>query len=200
MIAIVDYGMGNLRSVQKALERTGAAARIVARPEEIDGAERLVLPGVGAMADAMAALRTQQLVEPIKRHLERGRPFLGICLGFQMLFDISHEEGTHAGLGVFRGEVVPFAVPKPLKVPHMGWNAVHWRRRPPLAADLAPGAHFYFVHSYFVKPADPSIVAGETDYGGPFCAAIWHEHIVATQFHPEKSQGAGLALLERFAA
>ena len=199
MIAIVDYGMGNLRSVQKGFERVGAEAKIVARPEDIDAAERLVLPGVGAMADAMAALRTQHLVEPIKRHLQRGRPFLGICLGLQMLFDVSHEDGAHPGLGILRGEVVPFQVPEPLKVPHMGWNAVNWRRRPALAEGLAPDAHFYFVHSYYVKPADPSIVAGEADYGGPFCAAVWHENIVATQFHPEKSQAAGLQLLREFA-
>jgi imidazole glycerol-phosphate synthase subunit HisH len=193
MIAIVDYGMGNLRSVQKGFERVGAAAKIVSRPEDLAAAERLVLP------DAMAALRAQHLVEPIKQHLERGRPFLGICLGFQMLFDASHEDGVHPGLGVFPGVVAPFQVPKPLKVPHMGWNAVAWRRRPPCAEGLPPDAHFYFVHSYFVRPADPTIVAGETDYGGPFCAAVWREHIVATQFHPEKSQAAGLRLLHGFA-
>ena len=199
LITIVDYGMGNLRSVQKAFEFLGHAAEIVAAPEKVAAAERLVLPGVGAMADSMAALREGHLIDPIKDFIASGRPFLGICLGLQMLFEVGYEDGVHEGLGVLKGSVKRFEVPRPLKVPHMGWNTVTWRQRPPIAKGLPDAPYFYFVHSYYVAPTDPSVIAAETDYGGPFCSIAWKDNVVATQFHPEKSQRHGLALLANFA-
>lgn len=200
MIAIVDYGMGNLRSVQKALQRTGAQAEIVTTAEQIDRAEKIVLPGVGAFRDAIGHLRDQGLIEPVKQAVQSGRPFLGICLGFQLLFDVSYEDGEYAGLGVLPGEVLRFNLEDPqLKVPHMGWNRVHWHRPCPLFAGLTSGQHFYFVHSYYVAPRDASLTTGVCDYGGPFCAMVWRDNLFAAQFHPEKSQAAGLTLLRNFA-
>lgn len=198
MITIVDYQMGNLRSVQKAIERVGAEARISGDPADIESAEKVILPGVGAFEDAIGELRRRELVEPLKAAIEQGKPFLGVCLGLQLLFEVSYEGGRHTGLGVLPGEVVRFAPSEGMKVPHMGWNGVAVRRRPPILPDLADGTHFYFVHSYYVAPADESVVALEADYGGPFCAMIWRENLFATQFHPEKSQTDGLALLRRF--
>jgi imidazole glycerol-phosphate synthase subunit HisH len=199
MIAIVDYGMGNLRSVQKAFARFGHDAVIVTTSEGVAKADRLVLPGVGAMKDAMQALRDNDLVEPIREFIKSGKPFLGICLGLQMLFDVSYEDGEHPGLGVFAGSVRKFEVPRPLKVPHMGWNSLNWLRRPPIAKDVKDDGYAYFVHSYYVDPTDRSIVAAETDYGGPFASICWKDNVVATQFHPEKSQSVGLKLLDGFA-
>ena len=199
MLAIVDYQMGNLRSVQKGFERVGHGAIITADPAELATAEKIVLPGVGAFQDAMAELRRRELVEPILAAIDAGKPFLGICLGLQLLFDVSHEDGRHEGLGVIPGEVVRFSVPADHKVPHMGWNQLEIRRRPPILAGIADGAHFYFVHSYYVAPRDESVIATTTSYAEPFCSSVWRENIYATQFHPEKSQKDGLQILKNFA-
>jgi glutamine amidotransferase len=201
-IAIIDYGMANLRSVQKAFEQVGTSAQIVSTPAEIVQAEKIVLPGVGAFKDAIRALREHGLVDAILRHIEQGKPFLGICLGLQMLFDVSYEDGEHKGLGVIKGKCVRFDVDRRLglKVPHMGWNQLDVKRPSPLLRDLPEGCSVYFVHSYFVVPEDPSVIATMTDYGGPFVSSIWRENVVATQFHPEKSQKVGLQILSNFAA
>ncbi len=199
-ISILDYGMANLRSVQKAFEAVGADARIISRPEQIESAEKLVLPGVGAFQDAVATLRDQHLDGPILRHIEKGKPFLGICLGLQMLFDVGYEDGEHRGLGVLRGSCVRFDVDRTqgLKVPHMGWNQLNVRRPSPLLRDLPPGCGVYFVHGYHVVPTDSSVIATTTDYGGEFVSSIWRDNVYATQFHPEKSQTVGLKILENF--
>lgn len=199
MIAIIDYGMGNLRSVQKGLERVGHAATITNDPAALADAERLILPGVGAFRDAIAALRERKLVAPIRAAIDGGKPFLGVCLGLQLLFDVSYEDGEHQGLGVVPGKVVRFQLPGEYKVPHMGWNEVRQRRRPPVLAGIEDRAHFYFVHSYYVVPRDAAVIALETDYAEPFCSGIWRDNLFAVQFHPEKSQDAGLRLLKSFA-
>lgn len=199
MIAIIDYGMGNLRSVQKGFETVGHAATITSDPAVISRAGRVVLPGVGAFGDAMHELRQRALVEPIRRLVDSGKPFLGICLGLQLLFDVGYEGGRHDGLGILPGEVVRFELPAEYKVPHMGWNQLHIRRPVPLLAGVAEGSHVYFVHSYFVIPRDPQIIAAETYYPNPFTAMIWRDHLFATQFHPEKSQADGLKILRNFA-
>jgi len=199
MLAIIDYQMGNLRSVQKAFERVGHAATITSDPQTVRNADKVVLPGVGAFEDAIAELRRRDLVEPILETIERGRPFLGICLGLQLLVDVGYENGTHQGLGVLPGECVRFDIPSEYKVPHMGWNRAVSRRRPPIFAGLSDEPSFYFVHSYYVKPTDGEVIATETDYAGPFCSMIWRDNLYATQFHPEKSQAEGLRLLKNFA-
>jgi glutamine amidotransferase len=199
MIAIIDYEMGNLRSVQKGFERVGHAATITGDPAALADAEKIVLPGVGAFRDAIAALQQRELVEPIRAAVEAGKPFLGICLGLQLLFDRSFEDGEYEGLGIVPGEVVRFRLPSEYKVPHMGWNQVHFRRRGPLFDGVDEGTHFYFVHSYYVVPRDESVIATETEYARPFCSSIWRDRLFAVQFHPEKSQAAGLRLLKNFA-
>jgi imidazole glycerol-phosphate synthase subunit HisH len=200
-IAIIDYGMANLRSVQKAFEQVGHRAQIIARPEEIDRAEKIVLPGVGAFKDAVVTLRQKELAGPIVRHIESGKPFLGICLGLQMLFDVGYEDGEHRGLGVFRGACVRFDVDDRfgLKVPHMGWNQLEVRRDAPILSEIPRDAGVYFVHGYHVTPADDTLVATTTDYGRPFVSSIWRDNVMATQFHPEKSQKVGLQMLANFA-
>src|SRR5262245_23860856 len=198
-ILIVDYGMGNLRSVQKAFEKVGFAAEITGDPNRLHEADKLVLPGVGACRDAIAKLREADLVSPIVRHVRAGRPFLGICLGLQLLFTKNYEDGEHDGLDLFGGKVVRFANVPGLKVPHMGWNQLRVARPAPLLRDLPAEPAVYFVHSYYVVPDDPKIVATETDYPTPFTSSIWHENVFATQFHPEKSQRVGLAMLRHFA-
>ncbi len=200
MITIVDYQMGNLRSVQKAFERVGQAACISSDPGEIAAAEKLVLPGVGAFGDAMDELRRRQLVDPIRAFIDSGRPFLGICLGLQLLFEVGHEGGEHEGLGVLPGEVVRFELPRDFKVPHMGWNTVRIVRPTPLLESTPDATYFYFVHSYYVVPKQPEVVVLQADYPDPFCAMIARDNLYATQFHPEKSQAAGQTLLRHFAA
>jgi glutamine amidotransferase len=199
-IAIVDYGMANLRSVQKAFERVGAAAEITADPHRIADAKKLVLPGVGAFQDAIARLRETRLDHTILNFVHSGRPFLGICLGLQMLFSRSHEDGLHAGLELFAGDVVHFPRVPGLKVPHMGWNTLRLTKPDcPLFAGLPANPAVYFVHSYYAAPREGGIVAAEADYPEPFCAAIWKDNVFATQFHPEKSQQVGLVMLRNFA-
>lgn len=198
-IAIIDYQMGNLRSVQKGFEKVGHSALITSDPAELAAADKIVLPGVGAFGDAMAELRRRELVTPIRQAIDSGKPFLGICLGLQLLFETGYEGGKLAGLGILKGEVVRFQLPPELKVPHMGWNAGTFRAAAPLLRGLTNGTHFYFVHSYYCIPQDSGLVAIEADYGGPFCAAVWRDNVFATQFHPEKSQADGLRLLQNFA-
>ena len=198
-IAIIDYQMGNLRSVQKGFEKVGHVATITSDAAELARADKIVLPGVGAFGDAIAELKRRQLVQPIRDAIAAGKPFLGICLGLQLLFDVGYEGGQFEGLGVFRGKVVRFDLPHEFKVPHMGWNRGVFKRRPPALEGLADGTFFYFVHSYYVVPDDPQLVAIEADYGWPFCAAIWRDKVFATQFHPEKSQADGLRILKNFA-
>jgi glutamine amidotransferase len=198
-IVIVDYGMANLRSVQKAFEKVGTPAIITADPNRFADADKLVLPGVGAFRDAIARLHEAKFVEPIKDHIRAGKPFLGICLGLELLFTTSYEDGVYQGLDIFPGECVRFENVPGLKVPHMGWNQLHIRRPGPIFRDLPPDPAVYFVHSYYVKPKDAGIIATETDYPTPFTSAIWRDNVVATQFHPEKSQQVGLAMLRKFA-
>ncbi len=204
VISIVDYGMGNLRSVQKAFENVGAEARVVSTVREVAEAEKLVLPGVGAFRDAITHLRDQGLIEPLREVAVSGRPFLGICLGLQLLFDVSYEDGEYRGLGIVPGRVVRFdfrqtGFESELKIPHMGWNQLRWQRQCPLLAGLESGEYVYFVHSYYVEPVDPSVICGITDYGYTFTSMVWTGNLYATQFHPEKSQRAGLRMLRNFA-
>ncbi len=201
-ISIIDYGMANLRSVQKAFESIGAEAQIISTPEEIAHADKIVLPGVGAFADAVQTLRDKELAGPILAQIKKGTPFLGICLGLQMLFDVGYEDGTHQGLGVLKGKCIRFDVDETLnlKVPHMGWNQLDIKRPSPLFKDLPEKPGVYFVHGYHVVPEDESIIATTTDYGRPFVSSIWKDNIVATQFHPEKSQKVGQEILANFAA
>lgn len=202
MLAIVDYGMANLRSVQKAFERCGHPATIIRTPDEIRKADHLVVPGVGAFKDASRVLFESGLAEAIREHVKAGRPFLGICLGLQLLADIGHEDGAHQGLGIIPGEVKRFTVDQPplnLKVPHMGWNSIKWARDVPLLKGLQQGTYFYFVHSYYIVPRDKDVIAATADYGGDFAAAIQKDNVYATQFHPEKSQQVGGVILKNFA-
>jgi len=204
MLVIVDYGMGNLRSVAKAFEHLGLPAKISSIPAEIERADRLVLPGVGAFEDAMAALTSRSLAEPIRSFIKSGKPFLGICLGLQLLFDTSYEDGTHQGLGVWGGKCVRFDFstdPKAseLKIPHMGWNTLAKQNACPLLAGVPDGSYVYFVHSYYVAPNDKNITTTLTEYGPvSFTSAAWKDNVFATQFHPEKSQRVGLKMLQNF--
>ena len=199
MIAVIDYGMGNLRSVQKGFEKVGHQATVTSDPAEVSRAEKVVLPGVGAFEDAMAELRRRGLVDPVLAAIDSGKPFLGICLGLQLLFDTGFENGEHEGLGVLRGEVVRFELPAEYSVPHMGWNQLSIARRAPILEGIDEGTYFYFVHSYYVVPRDPGVIATMTDYPEPFCSMIWRDNLFATQFHPEKSQADGLRMLKNFA-
>jgi len=198
MVTIIDYGSGNLRSVQKALERIGVEALISDDPQLVAESERVVLPGVGAFDDAMRELRARGLVEPIVAHVRADKPFFGICMGLQLLFETGWEGGENRGLGLLEGDVARFERPAGMKVPHMGWNTVTWG---PAAGRFAqgPGDWYYFVHSYAARPRDPAVIAGVTDYGGEFCAAVARGRLFATQFHPEKSQESGMRLLRAFA-
>ncbi len=200
-IAIVDYGMANLRSVQKALTAVGQTADIVSTPEAIRSADHVILPGVGAFGDAVATLRAQHLDGAIVEHVHAGKPLLGICLGLQMLFDVGYEDGEHRGLGILKGKCVRFDLDSTmgLKVPHMGWNQLQRRGDQPLFAGIADDAGVYFVHGYHVVPDDESVIATMTDYGRPFVSSVRRGNLMATQFHPEKSQAVGLKILENFA-
>ena len=205
MIAVIDYGMGNLRSVQKALEHVGAKVIVTHDPNLIISADSVVLPGVGAFKDCMANLTQLKLVDPIRKFIDGGKPFLGICLGLQVLFEESEEYGPVAGLGVLPGKVVKFTSASsetkggsPIKIPHMGWNNIEVKKRVPLFDKLDAEPYFYFVHSYYVVPEDQSMVATVTNYGVEFVSGIQYRNIYAFQFHPEKSQTVGLSLLERF--
>ncbi len=200
MIALIDYGSGNLRSVEKALRHVGAEVRLVTRPEGLRDAQAVVLPGVGAFDDCLQAMQRQELLEAITHFIASGRPFLGICVGYQALFDRS--EGVNmcaAGLGIFNGKVVRFAGQNGLKVPQIGWNNLEIAQPEcPLFQGVANGSYVYFVHSYYPQPIDPSIVATRTHYGEVFASSIWRDNVYATQFHPEKSQAVGLRLLRNF--
>jgi len=199
MTVIVDYGMGNLLSVEKAFVHLGHPVTVTSDPGVVEQADKLVLPGVGAFGACMANLRAAGLVDPIKEHIASGKPFLGICLGLQVLFERSREQGDHAGLGILPGEVVRFADYPGLRIPHMGWNEIHIRRSAPVLADIPEGTRMYFVHSYYAAPANEDDVAVTTEHGQSFCAAVWRDNLFASQFHPEKSSHAGLRLLDNFA-
>jgi imidazole glycerol-phosphate synthase subunit HisH len=200
MIAIIDYGMGNLRSVQKALEAVGERATVTGEPDEVRRASRVILPGVGAFADAIAELRRTGLDEAFRDAVAAGKPCLGVCLGLQLLFDVSEEDGLHQGLGLLPGRVVRFHAAPGLKIPHMGWNTLRIRRPAPLLKGLEPEPSVYFVHSYYAVPANPGVVAAEADHPHPFAAMVWRDNLIACQFHPEKSQRVGLAMYANFAA
>ncbi len=241
MISIIDYGMGNLRSVAKAVERAGEQARIIRTPSELAVADKLILPGVGAFGDAMANLARQELIEPIRQYIKQDKPLLGICLGLQLLFSVGYEDGEYEGLDAFKGECRRFdfshlppggggqaagpvegrsnpsalgeggrrpgegrsksemtATGEKLSVPHMGWNAITWERPCPLLAGLKSPSFVYFVHSYHVVPKDSGIILTRTMYGYEFVSSIWRGNLMATQFHPEKSQAVGLKMVENF--
>ena len=198
MIAIVDYGMGNLRSVQKGFERVGFHAEVTREVSKIASARGIVLPGVGAFQACMENLRRFELIETIQRVVREQKPFLGICLGFQLLFAESEEFGLQKGLDLFPGRVVGFHAGNGLKVPHMGWNRIEIKQNTPFLDGLSSGDYVYFVHSFFVVPEDSSVVATTTDYGSPFVSSIATERLFACQFHPEKSQELGLRILANF--
>ena len=205
MIAVIDYGMGNLRSVQKSLEFVGAKVIVTHDPDLILNANSVVLPGVGAFKDCMANLKKLKLVDPIRKFIDGGKPFLGICLGLQVLFEESEEYGPVAGLGILPGKVVKFPSGssetkngRPIKIPHMGWNQIKVKKNVPLFGGVGDAPYFYFVHSYYVVPEDQNMIATVTNYGVEFVSGIQHKNIYAFQFHPEKSQTLGLSILERF--
>jgi imidazole glycerol-phosphate synthase subunit HisH len=200
VIALIDYGAGNLRSVHKALHFLGADVRLVTQPGQMAGAGAVVLPGVGAFDDCLNALRRQALLDACRDAIRGGLPFLGICVGYQALFERSEEfNSCAAGLGVFAGKVIRFRDRPGLKIPQIGWNQVNPVRTDcPLFRGIAAGTYFYFVHSFYPAPVDRSLVAAETEYGDRFASAIWKDNVFATQFHPEKSQQAGLRLLRNF--
>ncbi|MEW6542554.1 MAG: imidazole glycerol phosphate synthase subunit HisH [Nitrospirota bacterium] len=200
MIAVIDYEMGNLRSVQKAFETAGCKAVVTRERRTIEEASHVVLPGVGAFADCMANLERYDLVEPIRRSIAAGKPFLGICLGLQLLFSESEEFGLHKGLDLIPGRVRRFPSDGTgLKVPHMGWNALTITKPAPALRGVETGAYVYFVHSYVVEPREASVASSLTEYGQPFVSSIWRDNVFACQFHPEKSQSVGLRIIKNFA-
>jgi glutamine amidotransferase len=198
-IVIIDYGMGNLRNVQRGFERIGLEAKVTRNKREIQRASAIVLPGVGAFKDCMINLEKYGLVEALLRSIEKGKPYLGICLGLQILFSESEEFGFHKGLDLIKGRVVKFKPDPEHKVPHMGWNTVEIKREVPVLQGIVSGDFFYFVHSYYVIPEEIQWISTLTNYGRPFVSSIWKENLFATQFHPEKSQQKGLRILENFA-
>jgi glutamine amidotransferase len=200
MIAIIDYGMGNLRSVQKGFERMGHEAVVTSDAKTILSASKVVLPGVGAFPDCMRNLREYGLIDVVHESINSGKPFLGICLGLQLLFTESEEFGISKGLDIIKGRVVRFKGPEfsELKIPHMGWNSLSIKRRAPMLQDVPDKSYVYFVHSFHVVPDDKSVIATTTPYGFEFVSSIWKDNIFATQFHPEKSQALGLSILKRF--
>ena len=195
-LVIVDYGAGNLHSVAKAVTSQGVRPLVTSSARDLDGADAVIVPGVGAAADTMANLRKHELIGPIREYIDSGRPFLGVCMGQQALFDGGEEGGEHECLGVLPGRVG--RLPDGLKVPHMGWNRVHVAREHPIFEGIDDGSYFYFVHSYFPRPDDPAVVIGETDYGIRFASVVARDNVVATQFHPEKSGENGLKLYGNF--
>lgn len=199
MIAVIDYGAGNLRSVMHALNHLHVKdLRLTRTPQDLEGADKVILPGVGAFGAGMHQLEQQGLITPIQEAVAAGVPYLGICLGMQFLFESSDEMGEHRGLGILPGNVTRFAERRDLKVPHMGWNALDFAPDLPLFNGLNAGEHVYFVHSYYCVPQNTKDIAASVTYGEPFCAAVQHEHIYGVQFHPEKSQRAGLQILRNF--
>ncbi|HET6364410.1 MAG: imidazole glycerol phosphate synthase subunit HisH [Nitrospirota bacterium] len=200
MIAIIDYGMGNLRSVQKGFERMGHEVVVTNDAKTILDASKVVLPGVGAFPDCMRNLREYGLIDAVHRTIRSGKPFLGICLGLQLLFSESEEFGISKGLDIIKGRVIRFKGPEftDLKIPHMGWNSISIKRQVPALQDVPNNSHVYFVHSFHVVPEDKSVVATTTPYGIEFVSSIWKDNIFAVQFHPEKSQNLGLSILKRF--
>ena len=196
VIAIVDYGMGNLKSVEKAFKKVGIDATVTSSPSVVDNAKAIVLPGVGAFRDCIRNLTDLSLTEAISKSIQKGKPYLGICLGLQVLFSESEEFGRCKGLDIFRGRVVRFRIRE--KVPHMGWNTIKIANRPPILSEIPDDSFFYFVHSFYVVPDDADIVAATTDYGVTFTSMIWKDNVFATQFHPEKSQKLGLRLISNF--
>ena len=200
-IGIIDYGMGNLGSVSNACKFLGLDAEIISAPRQMDLCRAIILPGVGAFGDCMAHLTEHGFVAPIQKWITSGKSFMGICLGLQALFQTSEETPDVAGLGIFKGSVKRFRIATELKVPQIGWNAVNQKRTDcPMFAGVDDGAYFYFVHSFYVAPEDSGLVAGETDYGLKYCSAVWKDNVFAVQFHPEKSQAAGLQMLKNFGA
>jgi len=197
-IVIIDYGMGNLRSVQKGFEKVGFEATLTRNKKEIGRASAIVLPGVGAFRDCMENLEKYELVEPLLQSIGKGKPYLGICLGLQILFSESEEFGSHKGLNLIRGNVVKFKPDPEHKVPHMGWNTIEKEKEVPLLQGVGSGDFFYFVHSYYVVPEEAKWTSTFTTYGKSFVSSIWKENLFATQFHPEKSQEKGLRILENF--
>ncbi|OGS33492.1 MAG: imidazole glycerol phosphate synthase, glutamine amidotransferase subunit [Elusimicrobia bacterium RIFOXYB2_FULL_49_7] len=196
MILIIDYGMGNLRSVQKAFEKSASDVRVASDPRLLESADRVVLPGVGAFGDAGKNIDRLQLRDPLIEWIKKGRPFLGICLGLQFLMTFSEEKGYHAGLNRVPGAVKRFE--KGLKVPQIGWNQVSYPKQSVLFQDVPENSYFYFVHSYYVAPEDPAVVAGKTDYGISYASAVASDNLFGVQFHPEKSQEAGLTVIRNF--
>lgn len=199
MIAILDYGMGNLRSVQKAFEAVGHRAEITSDPDRVRLADKVILPGVGAFADAIAELTRTGLGQAFTECVKTGKPSLGVCLGLQLLFDESEEDGLHQGLGLLPGRIVRFASAPGLKIPHMGWNDLTIRRPNRLLRGLETGTKVYFVHSYYASPSKDTDIIAEADYPDPFAAIVGRDNLIACQFHPEKSQRAGLAMYKNFA-
>ena len=206
MIAIIDYGMGNLRSVEKGFQKVGVDVTVTNKPDVVKKADAVVLPGVGAFKDCMRELTNLELVDAVADSIKKGNPYLGICLGLQVLFSESEEFGKCMGLDVLRGKVVKFEfetqylipITQSLKVPHMGWNEIKIQKNNPLFKGIPDKSYFYFVHSYYVVPEDKSIIATTTDYGIEFTSSIWKDNVFAVQFHPEKSQAAGLQVLKNF--
>ncbi|MYI82921.1 MAG: imidazole glycerol phosphate synthase subunit HisH [Chloroflexi bacterium] len=195
-VVIVDYGAGNLRSVARAVRHAGIEPIVTSDPDAVDDARALILPGVGAAADTMANLRRTNLVEPLREYIASDRPFLGVCMGMQALFDSSEEGGEHECLGVLPGRIVRF--PGGLTVPHMGWNTLRFTRPHPVLEGVDDGAYAYFVHSYYPRPDDPALTIASTEHGVPFASIVGRGNLIATQFHPEKSGAAGLRLYDNF--
>jgi glutamine amidotransferase len=198
MIVVVDYGMGNLRSVSKALEKVGFDVKVSSKKEDIKNSKAIVVPGVGAFGDAIHNLERLELKQEIINSVKEGKPYLGICLGLQILFEYGYEFGEHQGLGILKGKVIRFEDKKGFKVPHMGWNQIYPKKSSGMYREIKKGEYFYFVHSFYALPSEDKVVSSTTDYIVDFCSAVEINNVWAVQFHPEKSQKAGLKLLENF--
>jgi len=198
-MVVVDYGMGNLRSVENALSKLGYLVVVSKSPRLIKEAYGVILPGVGSFRDCMENLKKHHLLFPLREFIQTGRPFLGICLGMQVLFTESEEFGKSGGMNLIKGKVRQFSQNEPMKIPHMGWNTVQIKKKSPILRDLQEGTYFYFVHSFYCIPDNEEVITTTTDYGGEFASSIWKDNILACQFHPEKSQEVGLKVLRQFA-